>query len=103
LQVAINAGVDFPYLLHKMIKEGDIEKSLTYQTGIRCRYLLFNDLFRIIKFLGGNYSFKEKQNAVKDFLSFQEDGGYYVYSSDDMKPLAGLAYIKMLKKFKVTK
>ncbi len=41
LQVAINAGVDFPYLLHKMLNEGDIEKSLDYITGIRCRYVSF--------------------------------------------------------------
>ena len=98
LQVAINAGVDFPYLLYKMLNEGDIEKSLDYKTGIRCRYVVFNDLFRLIKLLRRNSSIENKRKTLKDFLRFQEDGGYYVYSSDDLKPLFGLAYIKMLKK-----
>jgi predicted ATP-grasp superfamily ATP-dependent carboligase len=98
MQVAINAGVDFPYLLYRMLDEGDIEKSLSYKTGVRCRYLLFNDLFRLIRFIQGSYSSKDKINALRDFLRFQEDGGYYVYSSDDRLPLLGLTYIKMLKK-----
>jgi predicted ATP-grasp superfamily ATP-dependent carboligase len=98
MQVAINAGVDFPYLLYRMLDEGDIEKSLAYTTGIRCRYVMFNDLFRLIKLLRRKYSFEEKRKALGDFLRFREDGGYYVYSADDMSPLAGLVYIKMLKK-----
>jgi predicted ATP-grasp superfamily ATP-dependent carboligase len=98
MQVAINAGVDFPYLLYRMIDEGDIEKSLDYKTGVRCRYLLFNDLFRLIRFMQGRYPSTDKRKAIRDFLRFQEDGGHYVYSSDDLRPLAGLAYIKILKK-----
>ena len=98
MQVAINAGVDFPCLLYRMINEGDIEKSLDYKTGVRCRYLLFNDLFRLIRFMQGRYPPEAKRKAIRDFLRFREDGGYYVYSSDDLRPLFGLAYIKMLKK-----
>ena len=81
-----------------MLDEGDIEKSLLYKTGVRCRYLLFNDLFRLIKLLRRNYSLEEKRKALRDFPRFRKDGGYYVYSPDDLRPLAGLVYIKMLKK-----
>jgi predicted ATP-grasp superfamily ATP-dependent carboligase len=98
VQVAINSGVDFPYLLYRMLEDGDIEKSLSYKTGVRCRYLLFNDLFRLIKLIRREYSPKAKRNAIMDFLKFKEDGDYYVYTSDDRIPLIGLAYIKLLKK-----
>lgn len=98
MQVAINAGVDFPYLLYRMLDEGDIEKDLFYKTGIRCRYLLFNDLFRLVTLLRGHHPHESKRKAITDFLKFREDGGYYVYSPRDKMPLVGLAYIKLLKK-----
>jgi predicted ATP-grasp superfamily ATP-dependent carboligase len=98
LQVAINAGVDFPSLLHRMLDEGDIEKDLSYKTGVKCRYLLFNDLFRLIKMMRRNYSLERKMNTIEEFFRFHENNGYYVYSPDDRKPLIGLAYIKLLKK-----
>jgi len=98
MQVAINAGVDFPYLLYRMLDEGDIEKDLFYKTGIRCRYLLFNDLFRLVTLLRSHHPSEDKRKAIMDFLKFQKDGGYYVYSAHDKMPLVGLAYIKLLKK-----
>lgn len=103
MQVAINAGVDFPHLLYRMLEQGDIEKSLSYKTGIRCRYVLFNDLFRLIKLLRFDYPLKDKRKAVIDFLRFHEDHGYYVYSPDDIMPLLGLTYIKLLKKWSILK
>jgi predicted ATP-grasp superfamily ATP-dependent carboligase len=103
MQVAINAGVDFPQLLYRILKEGDTERSLSYKTGIRCRYVLFNDLFRLIKLLRSDSPLAGKRKAIGDFLRFQDDHGYYVYSRDDLVPLFGLAAIKLLKKLDILK
>jgi predicted ATP-grasp superfamily ATP-dependent carboligase len=103
VQVAIDAGVDFPYLFCRMLDEGDIEKSLSYKTGIRSRYVLFNDLSRLIVLMRGNYTLKDKRKALEDFLRFNEDGGHYVYSTDDIVPFFGLAYIKVLRKLSIVK
>lgn len=103
MQVAINAGVDFPILLLRMLEEGDIEKSLSYKTGVRCRYALFNDLFRLIKLLQSEVPFYYKRKAAADFLRFHEDQGYYIFSRDDILPLLGLANIRLLKKWSVLK
>lgn len=98
VQVAINAGCDFPVLLHRMLQDGDIARSFSYKTGVRCRYVLFNDLARVLTILRRAVPLKVKQKAVLDFLRFHEDEGYYVYSLDDLVPVFGLAYIKILRK-----
>ena len=40
LALACYAGVDFPALLARMAEAGDIEPSLGYRRGVRCRWLL---------------------------------------------------------------
>jgi len=39
LRLAIVSGVDFPYLLYKMVTEGDIKRSYGYRVGVRCRWI----------------------------------------------------------------
>ncbi len=48
LQLAIEAGVDFPYLLYKLAVDGDIEPVHDYQTGIMCRWLIPGDLLHFL-------------------------------------------------------
>ena len=103
MQVAINAGVDFPNLLYTMLRDGDIEKSLSYKTGIRCRYMFSNDLMRLITIMQSDYSREYKRKALRDFFIFPEDDGYYVYSNDDIMPFFGLAYIKLIRKLGLEK
>jgi predicted ATP-grasp superfamily ATP-dependent carboligase len=86
LQVAINAGVDFPSLLFDLMKNGDIEKSFTYKPGIRCRHLIFNDTRRLLSILKGPYESLYKVKSVADFLTFHPDDGYYIFSLDDLEP-----------------
>jgi len=99
LQVAINAGVDFPNLLYTMLKDGDIDKSLSYKTGIRCRYMLYNDLMSLITLMQSNYPAENKRETLKDFFIIPKDEGYYVYSYDDIMPFFELTYIKLLRIF----
>ena len=86
LQVAINAGVDFPSLLFELMKDGDIEKSMNYKTGIRCRHLVFDDLLRLFSILKGNFGWSYKVKSITDFLTFHPEDGYYIFSLEDLKP-----------------
>jgi predicted ATP-grasp superfamily ATP-dependent carboligase len=40
LQLAVDAGVDFPYLLYRLAIDGDIEPVFTYDVGVRLRWWL---------------------------------------------------------------
>ncbi|UCG69424.1 MAG: ATP-grasp domain-containing protein, partial [Thermoplasmata archaeon] len=48
LPLAIAAGVDFPYLLYKMLMEGDIEPVFDYKIGVKCRWLIPGDILWFI-------------------------------------------------------
>ncbi|MBI5409829.1 MAG: ATP-grasp domain-containing protein [Nitrospirae bacterium] len=48
LQLAIEAGVDFPYLLYKLAVDGDMEPVHDYETGVMCRCLIPGDLLHFI-------------------------------------------------------
>lgn len=49
LQLAIESGVDFPFLLYKLAMEGDIEPVKDYAVGVKCRWLLPGDLMHFLK------------------------------------------------------
>jgi predicted ATP-grasp superfamily ATP-dependent carboligase len=40
LQLSVDAGVDFPYLLYQLALAGDVEPVSTYATGVRLRWWL---------------------------------------------------------------
>ena len=103
MQVAINAGVDFPNLLYTMLSDGDIEKSLSYKTGIRCRYMLYADLMRLFTIMRSDYPAGYKRKAIRDFFIIPKDDDYYVYSHEDIMPFFGLTYIKLLRKLGIEK
>ena len=49
LALAIEAGVDFPYLLFKLAMDGDIEEVREYKEGVMTRWLIPGDLLHFIK------------------------------------------------------
>jgi predicted ATP-grasp superfamily ATP-dependent carboligase len=79
LPLAILAGVDFPYLLYKLVMEGDIDPVFEYPEGIRCRWFLPGD---ILHFLSNPERFKlqpsffefSKNNWNDDFVSLSDPG-----------------------------
>ncbi|MFH1975755.1 MAG: ATP-grasp domain-containing protein [Pseudomonadota bacterium] len=79
LPLAIAAGVDFPYLLYRMVMDGDIKPVVDYQAGIRCRWLLPGD---ILHFITNPNRFKlepsffdfSKNNRNDDFISWEDMG-----------------------------
>ncbi len=76
LQLAILSGVDFPYLIYRMAKEGDIEPVLDYKIGVRCRWMLPGDLLaffsnlRRLKISPGFFNFRTNY----DILSLRDPG-----------------------------
>ncbi|MDD3856814.1 MAG: ATP-grasp domain-containing protein, partial [Methanoculleus sp.] len=44
LHLSILSGVDFPYLLYRMLMDGDVEPVPDYQEGVQCRWLLPGDI-----------------------------------------------------------
>ena len=48
LALAIEAGIDFPFLLYKLAVEGDVEPVNDYAKGVMCRWLIPGDLLHFI-------------------------------------------------------
>ena len=80
LQLSIMSGVDFPYLLYKMYKCGDVEKNLSYKKGIKCRWLLPGD---ILWFMDS----PNKLKNIKEFVKFKTN--YDIVSFNDFGPTLG--------------
>lgn len=80
LQLSILAGVDFPYLLYKMLTEGDVEPTMYYKENIECRWLLPGD---ILWFL----SAPNKLKNLPEFLKFNTN--YDIISLEDPGPTLG--------------
>jgi len=74
LQLAIDAGVDFPYLLFRLATEGDIEPCNEYREGVLSRWLLPGDL---LHFLHNPNRFRLKPGffdfSIKDDIIIKED------------------------------
>lgn len=85
LPLAILSGVDFPYLLHRMVTEGDVEPVTEYKLGVRCRLLIPNDLLWLVSSL--RYSNKKLEALVK-FFEFR-NMYYDIISKEDPLPILG--------------
>lgn len=91
LPLAIVAGVDFPYLLHKMVTEGDVEPVFEYKTGVKCRWLIPGD---ILWFMASLRNGNDKKNAFREFFKFNETN-YDILSKDDFMPAIGALRVMM--------
>ena len=90
LQLAIDAGVDFPYMLYRLARGENIEGPQAYRVGIRSRWLL-GDLDRLYLMYRrpavGHVTMKEKCRALLRFLKLREHGTRYdVNRWDDLRP-----------------
>jgi len=80
LQLSILAGVDFPYLLYKMMMNEDIEPVFDYKEGIRCRWLLPGDTLWF-------FSAPHKLKNLPEFFKFNTN--YDIISLEDPMPTLG--------------
>jgi predicted ATP-grasp superfamily ATP-dependent carboligase len=80
LSLAIESGVDFPYLLYKMVVEGDVNPVTKYKKGVKCRWLE-GDIYRLASAFTGTYiKTSQKPNKLrilKEFLTFYQKNMHY--------------------------
>ena len=88
----ISSGVDFPYLLYKMVKEGDIEKNLDYKKGIKTRIVFPHEYQRLRGIIMGQYPAKFKIASVLEFLKFYQDDAYFIFDVYDLKPFLSVFF-----------
>jgi predicted ATP-grasp superfamily ATP-dependent carboligase len=81
LALAIQAGVDFPYLLYKMAMGEAFEPIVEYEVGVRCRWLLPGD---ILHFLTNPQRFHLEPSFFR-FRGIADD----ILSLDDPMPALG--------------
>ncbi|HEY6527936.1 MAG TPA: ATP-grasp domain-containing protein [Cellvibrionaceae bacterium] len=86
LQLAIDAGVDFPSLLLNACEGRPLPDQVTYQVGQRLRWLL-GDVDSLYIYLRGRYSLQEKLRRIMAFLipTFQSQR-YEVNRWGDLRP-----------------
>jgi predicted ATP-grasp superfamily ATP-dependent carboligase len=93
LQLAVDAGVDFPYLSYQLALGRPLEIPHTYKVGVRSRWLL-GDLDHVLLRLfhrNGDQHLPDcapsKVRTLLDFLKFAGSGLHYdVVSRDDPRP-----------------
>lgn len=85
LPLSIASGVDFPYLLHKMITEGDVEKVFEYKIGVKCRWLISGDM---LWFLASLENRENRWNVLREFFKFR-GMVYDILSKEDFMPAIG--------------
>ncbi len=91
LQLAIDAGVDFPWLVYQLARGSAIDTMNCYTTGVKSRWLLGdldNVYLSLIKQNGGKtLSYSDRMLILKRFLSlYDSKTRYEVNRWDDLKP-----------------
>ena len=69
LQLAINAGIDFPWLLYQISCNQQIEPVTSYRTGIRLRWCLGNLDWLYLVLRDASYSTGDKLKALLGFMT----------------------------------
>jgi predicted ATP-grasp superfamily ATP-dependent carboligase len=88
LQLAVDAGVDFPFLLYQLAVDTPLQPVTSYATGVRCRWLL-GDLDHVYAKLkaGRAYSTADKlKSAGRFLLPFGRGLRYETNRLSDMGP-----------------
>jgi predicted ATP-grasp superfamily ATP-dependent carboligase len=85
LPCSIASGVDFPYLLFRMLIDGDISPVLSYRSGVQCRWLIPGDILWCAASLRNG---RNKLDVLREFMTFrgiQDD----IIAADDLLPSVG--------------
>lgn len=89
LQLSITAGLDFPYLLYRILSRDDYfdEPETTYRNGVKLRWLLgdMDNLFITLK--SRQFTGKEKlRSLINFFYPFDKNLHYEINRIDDFRP-----------------
>jgi predicted ATP-grasp superfamily ATP-dependent carboligase len=82
LELSVFSGVDFPYMLYKLVTEGDVKPCMDYKSGVKCRWLLPGD---ILWYLNS----PSKLKNLPEFLNFNTH--FDILSLEDPGPVFGFA------------
>jgi predicted ATP-grasp superfamily ATP-dependent carboligase len=83
LSLAVEAGVNFPYLLYRMSRGENFKPVEHYQIGKRCRWLLPGDILHFI------YN-PTRRSLVPEFFNFWDGNtAYDILSIEDPLPVLG--------------
>jgi predicted ATP-grasp superfamily ATP-dependent carboligase len=86
LQLAVDSGVDFPYLLYRLAIDGDIDPVFTYRVGVRLRWWL-GDLDWLLLRLREKGGLARRLEAIPEFLRpAGRTARAEVYRRDDPAP-----------------
>lgn len=87
LALAVQAGVDFPYLYYRLATEGDVEPQMDYRVGEICRWMLPGE---ILHFLSNSNRWRLKPS----FWRFWGGNvGYSILSREDLRPVLAFFWI----------
>ena len=94
LQLAIDAGVDFPFLLYRMAFGNDPNAPASYRVGVKTRWLLGDFIHTLRRVLGREQdlhlppNFPSRLKTLISFLKFYEPGLHYEdLFREDLNPL----------------
>lgn len=88
LPLAINCGVNFPYLLCKMASGENVEPVMTYKVGQKLRFM-FLDAASVFSSLGTGKFCQYSSGFIKDLANPNIKDG--IFNCDDVRP--GMAYL----------
>lgn len=91
--LAINSGVNFPYLLYKIAIDGDIESVKDYRTGIKYKWLLGN-ISAVVNQL------KSTKNPIHLKNLFNNCDGFDDFYKDDLLPFFAFNYLIIKRNFR---
>jgi len=76
LQLSIISGVDFPYLLYRMMMDGDVAPVLDYEPGVQCRWLLPGEILWYLSSPQKLKNFREllRFDVPDDIISWSDPG-----------------------------
>jgi predicted ATP-grasp superfamily ATP-dependent carboligase len=95
LQLSILAGVDFPWLLHRLVTTGRVDPVPDYRVGVKCRWLVPGDILHYLSAPG-------KLRNLPGFLNlFAKDTGHDTFSFRD--PVPFLALLATIARFSVSR
>jgi len=88
LQLAIDSGIDFPFLLYKQYSDDEeLRPASDYKKGIQLKWLLGDMDNLIIMLKDGNITCNEKLKSILKFLKLYRENQYYeVNRMDDIRP-----------------
>jgi predicted ATP-grasp superfamily ATP-dependent carboligase len=91
LQLAVDAGIDFPYLCYQLARGEQIDLPFTYTVGVKSRWLLGDFDHLLIRLRGRHRELSSagssRLRALVEFLSRSKRGSQDVFRRDDPRPM----------------